>query len=354
MRHIAGAAAAPASAYDADVVILALDRVEETIAAIASTLTQRGVSRHVFVIDQGSQPENLVRLAAFVRDRLDVSLISLATNCGVAGGRNRGSALGHGRIIFGLDNDAEFADANTLACAVAALNADPALAAIGCRILVHADGSDDLSSWGYPPRLLRRAADCFDTTTFVGAGHAIRRTAWQDCGGYDEALFFCWEEYDFCLRAIAHGWRVRYRGDISIRHKVSPEQRFAWSSVRWFYFVRNRLYISRKWGAPWLALVPRAAGYLLRGARNGVCMQTVRAFAAAVRLSRDVVPSRLDAAARAYLCANDTAHRGSLLHRLQLEVWCRLPRADDHRRTTPLRARLSRSSNGNIAGQSYR
>ena len=45
-RHIAGAATAPLGAYDADVVILSLDRVEETLAAIRSALAQVGVSRH--------------------------------------------------------------------------------------------------------------------------------------------------------------------------------------------------------------------------------------------------------------------------------------------------------------------
>ena len=111
-RHIAGAAGPPDGDYDADVVILSLDRAEETIAAIRSALAQTGVSRHVFVVDQGSRPENLARLAAEVAGRQDATLVALDRNHGVAGGRNRGSSLGHGRVIFGLDNDAEFADAS--------------------------------------------------------------------------------------------------------------------------------------------------------------------------------------------------------------------------------------------------
>lgn len=325
MQIIAGAVAPPASDYDADVVILALDRAEETAEAIASALAQRGVSRHVFVVDQGSRPENLAILAACVQGRGDATLVRLNRNHGVAGGRNRGSALGHGRVIAALDNDAEFADADTLAQAVAALDAAPDLAALGLRIVVHADGRDDLSSWGYPPSLLARAGETFDAVTFVGAGHAIRRAAWDDAGGYDDALFFCWEEYDFCLRAIVRGWRVRYRGDLVIRHKVSPERRFAWSGTRWFYFVRNRLYIGRKSGETWPALAPRIAGYLLKGLRNGVGWQTLRAVPAAVHMARAVRAEKLPARARAYLVANDTAHRGSPLTRIRREVLAALP-----------------------------
>ena len=309
-HHIAGAAAPPACAYDADVVILALDRAEETAAAIGSALAQTGVSRHVFIVDQGSRPDSLARLAAAVEGRDDATLVALDRNHGVAGGRNRGTALGHGRVIFGLDNDAEFADPTTLARAVAALDEDPALAAIGCRIRLHAIGADDMSSWGYPDSLLPQAGESFDAITYVGAGHAIRRAAWD---GYDEALFFCWEELDFCLRAIERGWRIRYRGDIVVRHKASPEQRVSWSGTRWFHFVRNRLYIARKWGAAWPALLPRVAFYLLKGARNGVTTQTLRALAAAIRLSSDVTPRRHSAAARRYLWLNDSRYRDSAM-----------------------------------------
>jgi GT2 family glycosyltransferase len=326
MRHLAGAAGAPDGSYDADVVILSLDRPEETEAAIRSALAQVGVSRHVFIVDQGSRPETLARLINVIAPRKDATLVALGCNRGVAGGRNRGTRLGHGRIIVGLDNDAEFADARTLARAVAALDSDPAIAAIGCRIVLHATGADDLSSWGYPIELLEHAGEVFDAATFVGAGHAIRRAAWDACGGYDEALFFCWEEFDFCLRAIALGWRVRYRGDIAVRHKVSPEQRCAWSGTRWFYFVRNRLYIARKWGHSWPSLAPRIVGYLLKGAHNAALGQTLHALRAAVSLSAGVEQRRLSAGARAYLRAADAVHRGSLLLRLRHEVLAILPR----------------------------
>jgi GT2 family glycosyltransferase len=325
VRHVAGAERPPDAKYDADVVILALDRAEATAEAIRSALNQTGVSRHVIVVDQGSRPEALALLADTVNGRADASLFALDRNHGVPGGRNLGTNLGHGRFVVGLDNDAEFDAPDILARMKLAFDSDPDLGALGCRIVVDATGTDDLTSWGYPLALLPRAHETFAAATFVGAGHAIRRDAWNDAGGYDASLFFCWEEYDFCLRAIARFWRVRYRGDIVIRHKVSAERRVTWSGDRWFHFVRNRIYIGRKGGQSWLALLPRMAGYCIKGARNGSSRDTVRALWAAFRMAKGVSRIALPSVSRDYLYRADTVWRGGVLTRLRREVLARLP-----------------------------
>jgi GT2 family glycosyltransferase len=323
VRHVGDARGPHEGEYDADVVILALDRVAETEQAIESALALRGVAHHV-VVDQGSRPETLARLARAVSGR-DATLVTLGGNVGVAAGCNRGAALGRGRVIVGLDNDAAFDTPDTLAAAVAAFDRDAALGAIGFRILVDETGTDDLLSWGYPKSLLARAGDAFEATTFVGAGHAIRRAAWEAAGGYDEALFFCWEELDLCLGLIARGWTVRYRGDIVVRHKVSPERRLDWSGGRWFHFVRNRLYLARKHGAPWPRLLARGLGYVVKGTRNGLAGDSLRALAAAARMSAGLRAPPASAVVRAYLARHDRAHRANPIARVRDEVLGRLP-----------------------------
>ncbi|MCU0983405.1 MAG: glycosyltransferase [Acetobacteraceae bacterium] len=317
---------------DADIVILSLDRIDDTLAAIESALAQRGLTRHVWVADQGSKPENLARLTAFCDGRAGLTLLAFPDNRGVAGGRNRVIAPGRGRVVIALDNDAEFATEDTAARAVAALDAEPTLAAIAFRILRFGDRADDLSSWGYPSSLLSRAGESFDVCTFVGAGHAIRRASFAAAGGYDDALHFTWEEFDLSLRFIAAGQAVRYRGDLEILHKVSPERRFDWGGTRWFYHVRNRLYIEGKIGTGLAARTLRWLGYLVKGALNGAGGQAIRALpesrAMLARFRADPAKAaryRLDAAARSYLARNDAAHRGGMLDRLRREVFAALP-----------------------------
>lgn len=315
----------PAEAYDADILILTLDRLTETEAALRSAVAQVGLTRRVILLDQGSAPETWQRLAALVAEREDALLVSAGGNLGVAEGRNRAAALGLGRVIIALDNDAVFADATTAARAVAVLDLRPDLAAIGFRIM-NGDGSgEDEASWGYPEGLRPQAAGRFDCATFVGAGHAIRRSAWEEVGGYDARLFFTWEEFDFSLRAIQAGWRLLYTGDIAVHHALAAERRVGWSGRRWFLFTRNRLYIALKWRTPWPSFGLRVLCYWARGVRHGLGRQSVAAIIASFLLARGRRHEALSPAALAYLQEVDGDRRGGLLRRLWREVLTGFP-----------------------------
>jgi GT2 family glycosyltransferase len=325
MTGILAGSLPPAGGYDADIVILSLDRTADTEAAIRSALGQDGLSRHVIVFDQGSSADDLARLTALIAGRPDALLAAAGRNLGVAEGRNRASAFGHARVIIALDNDAVFADATTAARAVALLDAQPQLAALGFRIM-NGDGSgEDHASWGYPEALRSRAAERFACATFVGAGHAIRRKVWDSVGGYDGTLFFTWEEFDFAMRVIDAGWQLLHAGDIAIHHKLASEGRVGWSGRRWFFFVRNRLYIARKWRMPRTALFVRAMAYGLKSMRVGLPRQGLDAVASGLRMPLPAPPRRMSDAGRAYLMAADTAWRGGLWTRLRGEVMAGLP-----------------------------
>jgi GT2 family glycosyltransferase len=317
-RRVCGAAA-PA-AYDADIIILALERSAETLKAVASARAQLGATCFVWVLDQGSSPATRAGFAAAFNGLSGLAYYESAANLGVGGGRNFLSGLGHGRIIVALDNDAVFASADVVARTLDGFAATPPLAATGFKILARDGVALDRFSWGHPARQMARADQRFDAVTFVGAGHAIRRAAWQDVGGYDPALFFTWEEYDFCLRAIARGWRINHDGCLAVIHKVAPQARVSWSNERTYYFVRNRLLIARRWNAPWPALLPRILGYLIRGAREHRLAATLRGIRAAILDDRRQPRQHMSAEMRAYLKNHDTIHRGSPLTRLRGEV----------------------------------
>jgi len=317
--------------YDVDIIILSFNRVDETIEAIASALAQDGIKKQVLVLDQGSNPDQLAKLQAFCQGK-PVHLEIGRENLGVAGGRNRITALGQAPYIIALDNDAEFDDPFSAKRAVDYLRAHSDLAAIGFQILTYSVREIDESSWGYPAAIRHRWNEEFDATKFIGAGHAIVRKHFDAVGGYDDRLFFCWEETDLCYRFINMGLKIRYVPSIKILHKVSPEKRVSWDGGRYYYLVRNRLYLFEKYGTLLPVTLLFALGYLIKGRANNVLDQVPRAIADAFKLSArfrretsDRRLYRLSPAARFYISEHDTKLRGSIFRRLKAELLGRLP-----------------------------
>jgi GT2 family glycosyltransferase len=301
-----------ACGYDADIIVLTQDRLAETIEAVESAFRQQNVSFHVSVLDQGSPAAVRDGFALAFKDRGNFGYYVVDGNLGVAGGRNFLSGLGSGGAIVALDNDAVFADDLVVRKAVALFAESPGLGAIGFKILARDGVNLDAFSWGYPAGLKRFAHGNFASTTFVGAGHAIRRAAWIAAGGYDAELFFTWEEYDFSLRMIALRWTILYAGSLAVIHKVSPEARVGWQSERMKFFVRNRIIVARKWNLSWVELAPRIVGYLLKAARNRRLLPALSGLAQAVLADRWVLKRKLTAHMRVYLRENEIRFRDNL------------------------------------------
>ncbi len=325
---LAGGSPPPQVAYDADIIILTISRVYETIAAVRSACRQTGLGAHglgvhVTVLDQGSPEAEFQILAAALQSETGVSLYRGLTNLGVAGGRNFLAQQGNGKIIVGLDNDAVFADDHMVAQTTRRFADHPRLGAIGFQIRSGDGACLDLSSWGYPQSLKPQRHGWFLTTTFVGAGHAIRRTAWQQAGGYDAKLFFTWEEYDFCRRAIKSGWQVGYDGSLVVWHKAASAERVGWQEARLGLFVRNRLVIARKWREPLFLLI---AGYLLKGLLAGRFIATLEGIMAGLQwqlVSTQAMPPSM----LAYLQQHEVDHRGAWWQRVQFELFRKRPAA---------------------------
>ena len=137
----------------------------------------------------------------------------------------------------------------TLARAVAALDDDPTLAAIGCRILLHAmrrGRSFVLGLSGQPAAARRRVVRCghlrrrrpCDPPHRLGRAAAMTRRC-SSAGRNSTSA--CAPSSGAGASAIAATSRCATRS--------APSGAVAWSGTRWFHFVRNRLYIDRKWGA---------------------------------------------------------------------------------------------------------
>ena len=310
----------------ADIIVLEWNRPDATIAAIQSALSQTQVTRRIWVVDQGSDPANRVKLARFCRHHPDVHVQYLPRNVGVAAGRNFATRLGSAPFVISLDNDAVFADELCVARAIARLKSQSELGAIAFRVL-DGDTEEEELYWDYPRAHLKSAVASFEVTRFLGGGHALRREAFERAGSYDESLFFGGEERDIAWRMIRYGYRLRLYRDLAVRHRSVTQGKVSWTGRRYYFTVRNTLYINHKFGAGGLGFARGAAGFMLRGLRNGLGPAAVRGVAAAIAMSaqhslddQDRSDYALTADMRRYIATTDCKDRESLLHKLRRQL----------------------------------
>jgi hypothetical protein len=110
----------------------------------------------------------------------------------------------------------------------------------------------------------RHPEDSVEVDWVSGACMLVRRTAFEQVGGFDPRYFLYWEDADFCRRLRAAGLRTRYRPDARVVHTVGRSSRTvqrlavrafhesaylyysthvarsAWHPARWIAFVLLR------------------------------------------------------------------------------------------------------------------
>jgi GT2 family glycosyltransferase len=78
--------------------------------------------------------------------------------------------------------------------------------------------------------------------TAVGANLVVRRHVHGALGGFVPHLgrrrgtLLCGEDHDFCMRAVAAGYRCEYRPEIRVRHHVPAARTTLGYYTRWFFW----------------------------------------------------------------------------------------------------------------------
>lgn len=221
----------------ASIVITTKNRKEELRAAIASALRQSG-QPEVIVMDDGSTDGTAVMVRAeFPSVRLERSAESL----GYIVQRNRAARLASGKIIFSLDDDAEFSTPLVVEQTLRDFDA----ARIGAVAVPYLEPNKANRLMQSPPD----NKDTWITDTFIGTAHALRRDLFLALGGYREPLVHQGEESDFCIRMLDAGWLVRLGTADPIHHHESPKRDHRRMD---FYGARNAiLYVWQN--VPWPA-----------------------------------------------------------------------------------------------------
>lgn len=218
------------------VLLTAGKRPAELGLALRSLLGQRDVELDVVVVGNGWEPAGLPE---GVRGHFE------PVDRGIPAGRNAGVPHVGGELLFFLDDDAQVPDPRTLAEVARAFSDDPCLGLLQLRV-DPSDGRPPLREW--VPRLRSGDRERTGEITAVWEGAvAMRRSAFEQVGGWPEAFRFVHEGVDLAWRAMDAGWRVLYRGDLAALHPTpdpaAPPARHGYSH---YFGARNRVWLARR------------------------------------------------------------------------------------------------------------
>lgn len=235
------------------------DRPDELNGAIASVLAQEDIEPEVVVVSNGAGEIELPDECRLVVSR---------ENLGIPGGRNLGAANTSHPVIFFLDDDAAYGAVDVAANVLEAFETDASLGIISMRLR---DPDTGRSERRHVPRL--RVGDPSHSsyvTSFLGGACAIRRVVFERCGPYPKEFFYSHEESDLGWRALDAGFRIGYRGDLTVLHPAAAPSRHPEYHFR---SARNRVWLARR-RLPWPVAVVHVAVWTLRslvgaGSRTG-------------------------------------------------------------------------------------
>jgi GT2 family glycosyltransferase len=205
-------------------------------ALFADIRSTPDLKAEVWVVDNASHDGS----AAAIRAEFPgVRVIANTENRGFGAANNQAMRQAGGDYFLLLNSDA-FVHQGALSALVADLEAHPQVAVIGPRLL-NRDGSLQPSCWRFPsPRQAwlenlglvrffssasnwgdyhRWAHDARREVDYVsGACFLVRRKAWQESGGFDEAFPLYAEETDWQKRLRDAGWKIAFTPQAVVTH----------------------------------------------------------------------------------------------------------------------------------------
>jgi len=220
-----------------------------------------------------------VPLPAWVRQRYPaVRVLRLEENAGFGAAVNRGAEATDGELLLVLNNDA-WLDPGCLTALAARLEREPGVGWVSPR-LFYPDGrpqmvwAPDQGLWGETLQRLRNRIDGRHPSHqgplpwllarlggpgwYTGACALVRRTAFEQVGGFDPGFFLYFEDADLCRRLREAGWVLALEPAARAFHASAGGERGGFVAVE---YRRGQLRYYRKHRPAWERAVLRR--YLL-------------------------------------------------------------------------------------------
>ncbi|MCP3988579.1 MAG: glycosyltransferase family 2 protein [Actinomycetia bacterium] len=208
-----------------DLVIVHFESPEDLRKALASVAAGTTKPGRCIVVDNSVSEVGRAG-ASEVCDAYGATLITSDGNVGFGAGVNRGVEGSDAELFVVLNPDA-IVEPDTLERLADHLDANPEVAAVSPMILNQAGrvwfAGGWINSWLARPEMPHFGQapppGTIEASPFLtGCVLALRRTAFDQMGGFDQRYFLYYEDVDLCWRLTANGWRNELVGTALAHH----------------------------------------------------------------------------------------------------------------------------------------
>ena len=182
----------------------------------------------IIVVDNGSIDDTSAVVKSIHRD---ITLITKAVNNGIAGW-NEGFKAAKNKYLLVLDDDSHIE--NGLPEAVAFLDNNPEVGILALNVTTGPFITENMN-W----------RDNEELIGFFGCGAIIRKAVYDKIGGFAEWLHVYSHEFEYGIRTLDAGYRIRYFQNSNVIHRASTANR-SFRRVR-IYSTRNEMAIVYKY-----------------------------------------------------------------------------------------------------------
>jgi hypothetical protein len=208
------------------VVIVNYNTADMIVRCLDAVQAQEKVSFEIIVADNASKDNSL----QIIRDLFpQVTLLANKENLGFGAANNRAVNSCAGKYLYFLNPDTEV-KGGAFQAMVEFMDSNPQVGLAGTRV-VYPDGSPQHSVHNrYPGE--KYAKHAFkglrgEIAWVKGASMIVRRSVFQNVGGFDERFFLYCEETDLCLSIRKSGWAIGYILDATVIHWRGQSERDA-------------------------------------------------------------------------------------------------------------------------------
>lgn len=236
------------------VIILNWNGLDDTAECLNSLIKVTYQKMVVYLIDNGSENNELPILKKQFENKLNIKFIQNRTNLGFAGGCNVGikKALDDGCSNILLLNNDTIVKPDFIDQLVEVSSADNIIGVVGSKIYLYDEPHTIWASATYFNYLFPPFSKMINTknpvavNSIIGCSMMIKSDVFKKIGLFDEDYFAYGEEDDFNMRAIRAGFILKHCPDSIVWHKVSRSTGGGFNSRVAYLKMRNKIMFAKK------------------------------------------------------------------------------------------------------------